>query len=367
MAALLLRYSLHIICALIAFFIVPVLSGKFISEVTGVKSRNYLVFFILGYAMLWSVVEVVSITVTLLKLPFTVDAIVTCLIMLAAAAVGCVYLIKDKEEAFDVKGIFKNYTKADVIALVIFAAAFVVFLYMQETTLFVDQDDSRFIVNGLDILKSNHILATDPNTGGEITRRYHDFGKDLVSQWSSFLALSSKVTGIYLTVFAHMVYPVIAYILLMAIYDRILVILAKERENARPADRFLILTLLVGLYWFGNYSVYNSETFTVIRIWQGKATLSGAGIILMIWVFLLIYEDSENLKAYLILLLADLSLCLMSGMGVVIAAMLIGVFALCSAVYKKNIKMLLIPLLICVPNIVLMALSNFYKIRMFLG
>ena len=367
MALIALRYSLHFLCALIAFIIVPVLAGRFISEVTGTVSKDYLVCGILGYAMLWSTVEVLSVVVTLLKLSFMTVVVITGMIMLASAVMGCAYLHRNKKHAFDIKGIFKDYTKVDYAALIIFAVAFLVFLYLQENTLFVDQDDSRFLVNGLDILKSDHILLTDPNTGGPIGRNYHDFGKDLVSQWSSYLAFCSRVSGIYLTVFAHMVYPIIAYMLLMAIYDKILVILAKDREKARPADRFLVLTLILVIYCFGNYSVYNSETFTVVRIWQGKASVSSIGIMMIIWIFLMIHNDSENLKLYILLAMADLSLCLMSGMGVAISAMLIGVGAVCCSIYKKNIKMLLIPMAVCVPNLILMALSNFYKIRMFLG
>ena len=61
------------------------------------------------------------------------------------------------------------------------------------------------------------------------------------------------------------------------------------------------------LIWFSAYSVYNSENFQMIRIWQGKACLASVFLPLLLYLGIGIILEKEQEYSWLLLLLADIS------------------------------------------------------------
>lgn len=77
------------------------------------------------------------------------------------------------------------------------------------------------------------------------------------------------------------------------------------------------------LIWFSAYSVYNSENFQMIRIWQGKACLASVFLPLLLYLGIGIILEKEQEYSWLLLLLADISCCLLSSMGIILACMML--------------------------------------------
>lgn len=67
-------------------------------------------------------------------------------------------------------------------------------------------DDSRFVVNAVDTVRTNRMLLTDVNTGQEIAYWTGDLYKDVISPWAVFAAYLSKITGISAASMMHTFY-----------------------------------------------------------------------------------------------------------------------------------------------------------------
>ena len=363
-------------CILFAF-ILPFLAGVAVTSLTdreenGAKKKEIsLAFsFIAGYLLLWSLVELVSVPGTILKAPFRVMVYIILGCETTVGLYGIIVLIKGLK---DKKGVTGNALlsvfdkKSNIVLFMIFVILFCIFVYLNITTLFYDADDSRFLVSAGDIVRNNHILSTDPVTGLGLDTGYRDFKKDLISQWAAFIACSSVVTGIDTTVFAHIFYPVIAMILIFSVYWLLF-------SEVTYENRFIVMIVLIAMFVFGNYSTHSQETVSIIRVWQGKATLAVFGVLCVIYVFMKIYaltDDKGGNKAFIgyciLLFLVNMSLSLMSSMGIVISAIMIMAYGIYLVIVKKKLRYIIPMIIICIPNALLYMLSELYSIERFLG
>mgnify|MGYP000606340261 FL=1 len=96
----------------------------------------------------------------------------------------------------------------------------------------------------------------------------------ILSPFPAFLAVTSRLCGgLHPAIVAHTVFPAVfvflAYVVLFQ-YSRIFF-----RGKAGEQGIFMILCAVI--LWFCGYSVYNSEIFTMGRIWQGKGC-AGRGV-----------------------------------------------------------------------------------------
>lgn len=326
-------------------------------------SRNYL----FGYLLLWSVIEVLSIPITLMRLSFSIVVIITSAICLFFGVFGLLVLIRSDIIKRCGEGILSGINNKNVIiGLIILTMGVGVFLYKVETTYFFDEDDSRFIVNAIDIVKTNRILAMDPSTGLPLASNYDDFHKDLIGQWASFMAFSSKITGVHVTIFAHTVYPVISCFLLLSVLWQLFDLFDTDNKQSF-LNKCLMEVIALGLYSFGYYSLRAPETFTIIRVWQGKASLASIGVLLIIMAFMIIYREKSYKYGFVVLLLTVLSACLMTSMGVIISGCMIAMYGLAVSFLRKDIKILLLSAAVCIPVVCLFLISKLYTLEMFLN
>ena len=384
-----LQTSLIIIECIILFLVIPTLAGrgclrlinrKNISQKSSVADS-----LIYGYMLIWAFVEIIAIPVTIMKKNFNILVVTVSVICILFAIAGIVPGFSkngNKEKKGKGKGMLRDAlvsvfrTKEDIVFFVLFILGFIYVVYRIETTLFYDEDDSRFLVNAVDIVRTKRILAVNPVNGNPLTTNYDDFAKDLVGQWAAFLAFGSVVSGVQVTVWAHMIYPVISLILLMVIYWKLMDMISETKEvkdksitiknRFSTADKSLMGLIVLALYCFGHISKHYAETFSLRRVWQGKGTLAGVGILLIIYCFMQIAHDEKNWGGYIMLLLANLSICLMTSMGTIIAVIMIFSYGVVMAIYKKSLRVLILSALLCLPDILLYVLSEKYTLEMFL-
>lgn len=116
---------------------------------------------------------------------------------------------------------------------------FILFVVVQSIRLqLTNDDDSRFVVNAVDIVRSNRLLLTDVNTGGALVTWIGDLYKDVVSPWPVFCAYISKMTGVHVATMMHTILPPVLIFIACCVYW----LLAEEflKEN-----RFINLYLCV--------------------------------------------------------------------------------------------------------------------------
>ena len=360
-------YVIAFIRIVLFFLIVPFLIGTAVTAKV-LNKPSFLMALPFGYITVWAILEAVTIPVTIAKLPFTVVTVIICVASALLAALGAKILLMDRP-SFDLKSNIKKLTKADIICILLFAAVAVYTLYKLLVTFFYDEDDSRFIVNAVDIIKDNRILASDPVTGRPIWNAHGDFSKDLIAQWAAFLALGQIGTGLPVAVFAHTVYPYIALVLLFCLVTAILCFCTEGRKDITVI--LPTLTILLVLLIYGFYSLQGSERFIMTRVWQGKASLAGIGICAVILSFLIIdkmtEQDKKSIRGFILLLISNIAACFMSSMAVVLGVTIIGSYGLVLGIRRKSIKLVILSAICCIPNVILFLLSHYYTLYVYIG
>lgn len=338
--------AFNIIMCFLVLLVLPVLLGNTVLgiakvEITLPKSLLF------GYLTQWAVFQLVSVPFIMLKQSFMIVVVLVLIIYIGLALYGILKkhyiqkIMQMPESVFDwVTVLFA------IAAIAILIGSTIVYQH-------TDADDSRFVVNAVDVLRTNRMLLTDVNTGLEITTFLGDLGKDVTSPWPVYVAFLSKLTGVYPTVMFHAVLPPIIMGLMCIVYY----LLAEEFFTGETAHKNIFICFVALLHVYGYFSVYTQATFTMIRLWQGKATIAAVGIPCLLWLFFKLYEEQSKTN-FLLLLIVNIALCLPSNMGILIAGFMIGIFAFVYGILKKSLKLCFVLWAFCIFNLMYIGLSS---------
>ena len=120
---------------------------------------------------------------------------------------------------------------------------------------------------------------------------------------------------------------------------------------------FVVFLTLINIY--GYASLHIAETRVMVRLWQGKTVVSGLCIPLLIYLFFDIYKNDIDKGMVVILLIIETAMCLLSGMGILIGAIMAGSYGLIYAIIKKDWKICLKMWLTVIPCVICYGLSLF--------
>lgn len=317
------------ILALILLGAVPFFMGNAVCEMLKMKKSIAELYF-WGMVVWWAVFQLITVPAVFLKASFSVVIVGVSSVMILIYLYG---VYKKKFPSFLIK---TNKTNEKVFA---FLAVLIVFLFLIFSLLgqHGDADDSRFVVNAVDICRTNRLFLTDPVTGQELSSWTGELIKDLTAPWAVFVAYCAKITTIHPTIMAHTVLHFVLNVLAICLWE----MYAQEffENDIVHKSIFVILAVLLNIY--GSFSVYSAECFFITRLWQGKAVVAAIGIPAMVLLCIRIYKADRPGKYIIMLGLMNLAMCLMSGMGIVTGALVIGCFGLLYGIRKKNIKLTL--------------------------
>jgi len=343
------RIGVHIVMGLMIgnmilssfiLFIVPSLVGNTVIGLLRVE-KGLAKSFVLGLIAMWGICQFVTVPFVLLKADFRIVFGIFCVVVVGI----CIYGIYKK---WFPKFCIKTDTVSQKLALVIMLLAIGAFLTANIVLQHTDADDSRFVVNAVDIIRTNTMFLTNPATGEALEVWEGELIKDVTSPWAVFIACLAKSTGIHATIMAHTFMPVMLLLMACCVFW----LLSEEFFGKDISSRCILVCLVLLLNVYGYYSVYSAETFLMTRIWQGKAVVAGIGVPLLILEFLWLYRQEEKKSLYILLLITQFGLCLLSGMGIIIGAIMAGCYGLVYGIAKKNWKMLIAMWASVIPNVV---------------
>lgn len=198
----------------------------------------------------------------------------------------------------------------------------------------LDEDDARWLVEANDAIEYGEMMIRSPYTGELISK--YAMTEDVSSPWPMMYAIASRVLFLRVPIFCHTLYSTVELALMYAIYWLIGLELFQKIE-ARISFLFCVSFIMV---FFGG-SVYTQAVFSLARIWQGKATVAAVIIPLILYIFILINKENR-LFDWIALIISSCAACLMSGMGIFIAAAMVGVYGLYNIVVYRNWKRILL-------------------------
>lgn len=210
-----------------------------------------------------------------------------------------------------------------------------------------DADDSFYVATATTAVEKDSIFVINPYTG----RKYRNLpSRYVLSPFPIFLAVVSELcAGLHPAIMAHTIFPPVFQLMSYLIVYQI----GKEWFKDSPHDRGIFLYVTAALNSFFAYSSYNSGSFQMIRIWQGKALLAAALIPMLFYLSMTISMEEKPQYPWYFLFLANISCCLLSSMGIMLAPLLQGAFALLSMIRFRSPKRFLYGVLCCTPSILL--------------
>ncbi|NLG03652.1 MAG: hypothetical protein GX567_07505 [Clostridia bacterium] len=218
-----------------------------------------------------------------------------------------------------------------------------------------DTDDARYLAEGLDAIETDQMLLTHPLTGESLTSPIGEMVKDVVSPWSMFLASLSAITGIHIATLSHVLLPLVLIPVCYLIYWLLSV---KIFSFAQREKRFLFMNFLCMLVMFGRLSPFWDSAYLLYRIWQGKAILAAIIIPFLFWLMNAIMEDYEHTANYILLFITMLALCVLTPISFIFPPVIVGVYGLLIAFYKKKPIIVLKVFLTCLPVLCYLLVSE---------
>ena len=337
---------LNVFLSIIFLLVIPVIIGVLICSKLHIP-YSFANWFTMGCFSSWAVGQVILVPLILMDVSFTLACIVLLvanLLLIVYSLYGLFYLLSPngRHSRLEFPKI-KADTNTLLFGCLLLLVVFILFqaMMLQNT----DADDSRFVVLAMDTVRSDRMLRTNPANGKIFTENLGDINKDFSSPWPVYVAYLSHMCGVKATVMFHTILPFALYILVTCCFWAVGDIFFKGDFESK-----CIFTIALWcLYIFGCYSEMGVETFVMSRIWQGKALVAGVGIPMLICSMIRIYRKPD-VRAYVQLLIMNLGVCLLSGMGIVLGAMLMVIFGAVYAFLKKDYRRFLFPAMIAVIN-----------------
>lgn len=159
-------------------------------------------------------------------------------------------------------------------------------LYMSFAKASFDGDDAYYVVQSLTAQQIDTLYRIDPNNGMS-TPLDARHALALFPIWEAFIG---TVCGVHATIVAHSIVPLVLLPLTYLVYYEIGKKLFTQRKRQLPV--FMALMALWQL--FGNVSIYTNETFLLTRTWQGKSFAGNFVLPVVLWSFLCLFRYGED-------------------------------------------------------------------------
>lgn len=343
---------MKIILFLLFVFVLPMMIGELIEIITKTKLKDIysvLAFrFVVGNATQWAVFQLVAVPLIMAKVKFM--TLVVCWCICIAVLLVFYVAIKRKTE----KGSFclaVDGSISDKLTMMFFALLATLLIayqcYKYARYMHLDEDDSRFIVNAVDAYFNNTMMLTNPTTGEYMGTWVGDLAKDVASPWMMYVATIAKLSSIHPTIVAHTILPPFLLVASYCAYYLFATIIFKQ--DVLKSFMFLSVVAFTNMYF--SDTVYMQTVFSLIRIWQGKATLAAVMIPFMLYALVKTYIEDES-RNYIIIAISSVAMCLLSGMGIFFSGIMVGTYSCYFILIKRKWKYIPYAILCCIPTIV---------------
>lgn len=257
---------------------------------------------LIGYLLLFALMEIVGIPVMLLSVyhGYSRMVILYAVLQILGAGAGYGFWIYrgKKTRKSNLSGALKETNRFSWlrrvpydtwegrILLIMFLLLVGFQLYMAFTRASFDGDDAYYVVQALTAQQTDTLYRIDPNRGVSMPLDARH-ALALFPIWEAFVG---TMCGIHATVMAHSVVPLFLIPLTYLIYYEIGCELFCSKKRLLPM--FMVLMALWQM--FGNVSIYTTETFFLTRTWQGKSFAGNFIIPAAFWIFLCLFREEER-------------------------------------------------------------------------
>lgn len=308
--------------------------------------------FFAGYLLLFSLAELLTLLMMFLNLPL--QSLVACYgtlvgLLAIGGAMRTLQLWRPCKQAF--------VTNLRSTSLFFWAALLLIAIQIAIVVIYAhfDADDALYVGTATTAVETNSIFRVNTYSGNPyrvMPSRY------ILSPFPIFLAIISQLSGgLHPAIMAHTILPAVFLICAyLVVYQ-----LARKWFAGDSAAIGIFLFLSAMLCWFSAYSTYNAGNFQMIRLWQGKALLAAFMLPLVFYLSLSTTLEKQPQYSWLLLGMANLSCCLLSSMGIILAPLMMGIFIFLGLLRFRSLKRTVLGLLCCAPSLILGAVYILIK------
>ncbi len=273
------------------------------------RNRSISFTYLSGQLLLWAAFQVLAVPAVYFRAEFTLLFWMFSGFAVLLAALG----VRSGRRICFEKPEFSVFLFAAMMVIAFQCAVYIFGMHL-------DEDDARWLAEANDALVKNKMLLHNPATGEYIGRFAGEMQKEIFSPWPFYIAWMSRFTGIGAATAAHTVYPPVLLCLSYAAYYE----LGRQLFRGRSERGiFLLMVAVINLFMAGN--AHTQSVFTLTRIWQGKAVVAAVMIPLFLTLAVRLLKE-DTFRNWLMLGVSGCAACLLSGMGIAIGILMIGVY-----------------------------------------
>ncbi len=345
-------FLLYCIIQVPVFFVGMVISSK--QEWAVWDSRCIVKTYVSGQMIIWAVMQVLAVPLIQLRAQFNVLFYCFMGIITFLAVFGCWrFLHIEKKSCISTKNRITSLSPVSVIIFVILIALVMLPFVSYFLGQHVDSDDARWLAEANDALEYGDMMTRDYSTGEYMG--HFVIAKDIASPWPMFFAALAKLLHVNAAVSAHTLYAPIAILISYGIYYLIAYELFEKTESRFT---FLFSVALINLFYAG--TIYTQSVFSLVRIWQGKATVAAVIIPLLLYLAICINKRDDRID-WVRMGITCCAACLLSGMGIFMSGIMIAVFGAYSTLAYRRWKRIPVWLISIMPAIVFGIVYLYWK------
>ncbi len=307
------------------------------------EKNNILMHMAAGYVIMFGLFEIIALPLIFLRQSLSLLVYLYGGILFAVSAVSlALHFRRIPVIAGNIKQAVQSFTACIWAQLLVIAGQ--VFVYVRYQ--YHNSDDAFFVASAATSLATDMVFAYSPYTGTlyeKLPSRY------VLSPFYAFTAAISKMTEIHPAIIAHMVFMILFLLLSYGVYT----LLGRILFSCDMEKLGYFLILVSALHIFSAYSERTSGLFLLIRLWQGKAILAGILLPMILYMALRIFFDSQGGKGAdrVLLFFLMCACCMVSSMGIMLGAIMLGILGILAAWRQKRIRPLADTVLCCLPNL----------------
>ncbi|MBA4686436.1 MAG: hypothetical protein H2184_04720 [Candidatus Galacturonibacter soehngenii] len=332
---------INILWILLWNLLIPTLIGYLFTRYLKMDNKdNIALNFTMGFIIVLGVFQPVILVAIYLKISLTLLTIVTKTIWIVLSVVSL--FLNWKRVIQSIKKVplicksFNIFMVAAILLIIVQAYVYVGYEH-------VDDDDAFFVATASTAIANDNLYIQSPYSGADyksLPTRY------ILSPFSIYYAVMSNLTDIHPSVYAHLFLPIILLIFVYLTYY----LWGKEWfSNSESLGIFIILISFMNI--FGNYSEFTTQSFLLFRLWQGKAFLAAGIIPYVLYLCYKIRKEDKARVLWITLLLSTSAASHVSSMGIFLAPIVIGVFAVVDSIVRRRVNKLPAFFICCLPCI----------------
>lgn len=318
------------IFALSFLFIIPELLGLIITKFLDKEKNNLILAFVIGYLIEFAICQLFAVPLIFMKASFKILLYIYIGINLILSIVSIYLNMKRLKEVFvnNLESLKKMPKLLPLVVIILVGIQ----VYVLVGYMHLDDDDAFYVGTAVTSVQTNTIYKYSPTTGSEagehLDLRYK------LGPFPMYYAIMAEIINIHPTIFAHTIMPIV----FLPLAYMVIGLLAKYLFNNNKEQIMLFLIFINIMSIWGNYSIRNTFSFLLFRIWQGKSILANI-IIPGVWLFYLIGKE-ENFKLinYIMMFILILAGCLTTTMGIALPPLSLMLLVIADEISKKISK-----------------------------